>query len=580
MTNPTADHPLQDDTPDRPHTGVPSFTNVSTYLTLMADRKPYQAAVVFPNGTDSSGRMRYCHYTFRQLEDETNRIGHGLIKSGFTPGMRTVLMVKPSLELFALTFAFLKTGIIPIMVDPGMGIKKLKICFEESEPEAFAGIPHAHIARILFGWGKRTIRRLITVGKRWAWSGLTLHRIRRSGENTPFFDLSRPDPDDRFRSTDIAAINFTSGSTGVPKGAIYTHGIFSAQVTAIRNAYHIEPGEIDLCTFPLFALFAPALGMTAIIPDMDATRPAMVNPRKIHQAIDDFGPTNMFGSPALLNAMGRYVEAHGILFPTLRRVIAAGAPVHPSIMKRFTRCLNPGTHVHSGYGATEAMPLASIDSGTVLGETQHLTDRGHGICLGYPLQGIDLRIITISDEPIPEWSDDLQLPQDTIGEIAVCGPVVTRSYHNRPDSNRLAKIIIPGKTDFFHRMGDLGYLDAQHRLWFCGRKSHRVVAPDRIYFTICCEGVFNSHPHVYRSALAGVYRDGIMTPVICIELEKGVSHRDHYKIREELLTLAQQYNHTRRIDTFLFHPGFPVDIRHNSKIFREKLAVWAKERLS
>ena len=70
-----------------------------------------------------------------------------------------------------------------------------------------------------------------------------------------------------------AAILFTSGSTGPPKGAIYTHGILNAQVDIIRELFDIEPGEVDLCTFPLFALFAPALGMTSIVPEMDPTRP-------------------------------------------------------------------------------------------------------------------------------------------------------------------------------------------------------------------------------------------------------------------------------------------------------------------
>src|SRR5205823_7796383 len=124
------------------------------------------------------------------------------------------------------------------------------------------------------------------------------------------------------RADETAAILFTSGSTGIAKGVVYTHGIFAAQVNYLKKVYGIEPGEVDLSTFPLFALFAPALGMTAVVPDMDPTRPARVDPAKIVAAVEDWGVTNLFGSPALLNAVSRWGAQHGIKLPSLRRVIS------------------------------------------------------------------------------------------------------------------------------------------------------------------------------------------------------------------------------------------------------------------
>src|SRR5262249_23718103 len=107
-------------------------------------------------------------------------------------------------------------------------------------------------------------------------------------------------PADPLPGDPMAAILFTSRRTGPPHGAVYPHDILNAQVDLIRALCAIEPGEIDLCTFPLFALFAPALGMTAIVPDMDPTRPALADPAKLVETIEDFGVTNLFGSPALL----------------------------------------------------------------------------------------------------------------------------------------------------------------------------------------------------------------------------------------------------------------------------------------
>src|SRR5262249_56704642 len=137
----------------------------------------------------------------------------------------------------------------------------------------------------------------------------------------------------------------------------------------LRELYGIRPGEVDLPTFPLFGLFAPALGMTAVIPEMDPTRPAHVDPTKIIDAVNAFGVTNLFGSPALIRRVGAYGAAHGVRLPTLRRVLSAGAPVPAAAVERFTRMLGEGVQVHTPYGATEALPVSSVGSDEILRET-------------------------------------------------------------------------------------------------------------------------------------------------------------------------------------------------------------------
>ena len=125
-------------------------------------------------------------------------------------------------------------------------------------------------------------------------------------------------------------------------------------------------------------------------------------------------------------------------------------------------------------------------------------------------------------------------------------------------------------------MGDLGYIDEQGRLWFCGRKSHRVVTETETMFTICCEAIFNTHDSVFRSALVGVRDKDKTIPVICVELEKD-NECDKSKLTKELLAIAKTSKLTSNIKHILFHKSFPVDIRHNAKIGREKLAAWASE---
>ena len=559
------------------------FVNIASHLEALAHSQPFTRAVVYPHGRDHRGRVSYTHYTYRQLNAESDRLAQALEEYGVVRGVRTVLMVPPSLEFFALTFALFKIGAVPVLVDPGIGAANLGQCLREAEPEAFIGIPKAHIARALLGWARTTIKTLVTVGGRSPWRGTLCCRTLGGGvtlaELLAQNDSTEPYAAASTKANETAAILFTSGSTGVPKGAVYTHGVFAAQVESIREIYGIEPGEIDLPTFPLFALFAPALGMTAILPDMDPTRPAHVDPCKILEAIDNFGVTNMFGSPALIRRVGAYGAEHGVRLKSLRRVISAGAPVPAGVLERFVSMLEPGVQVFTPYGATESLPVASIGSDEILTDTRTRTDEGRGVCVGRPVPGMDVRVIGITDEPILEWTNALTVPEGEIGEIAVRGPVVTGMYFNRPESTALSKIAATPDGTFFHRMGDLGYFDENGRLWFCGRKSQRVATPDRTLYTVPCEAVFNTHPEVFRTALVPVRRGGTTEPVLCVELEKN-GRAPSRELTEELLELGASRQHTREISTVLFHSSFPVDIRHNAKIFREKLSIWAQKQLS
>jgi acyl-CoA synthetase (AMP-forming)/AMP-acid ligase II len=544
---------------------APPALNIAAPLAEMARRQPDAPALIEP-------RRRERRWTYRELDAESDRLARGLARLGVGRGTRAVLMVPPGLEFYGLTFALFKLGAVVVLIDPGMGVRNLGPCLAEARPEAFIGVPMAHLARLALGWARDSLRLLVTAGGWKAWDGWTLRRVRREGANGgPVLAATAAD--------ETAAVLFTSGSTGPAKGAVYTHGTFAAQVELLRRMYGIEPGEVDLPTFPLFGLFGPALGMTAVIPEMDATRPAHVDPSAILDPIRRYGVTNLFGSPALL----RRVAFSGLALPgdlrSLRRVISAGAPVSPAVIRRVAELLPERVQVHTPYGATEALPVSTIGSDEILGETGALTGEGKGVCVGRPVEGVQVKIIRISDEPIATWGDDLEVPAGEVGEVAVSGPVVTRGYFDRPQATALHKIADPGRGGFWHRMGDVGYLDEKGRLWFCGRKSQRVVTARGTLFTVPCEGVFNAHPAVARTALVGVTRGGVTEPALCVELAPDGRGADRERLRRELLELGARHPHTREIRDILFHPSFPVDVRHNAKINREKLAAWAARRL-
>ena len=543
-------------------------TNIAARFSAYAATHPAQTALIC---TDRKRPAR--QYSYRQVDETSTAIATGLRKAGIRKGDHVVLMVLPGLDFFTSVFALFKLGAVLIGIDPGMGIRNLGRCLEEAQPVAFIGNRRAHLARRLLRWAAASLRFLIaTDAIPFQGDIINLVRIQEWGAADGATLTSDT------QAGDTAAILFTSGSTGLPKGAVYTHSNFSAQVAALQQTFDLRPGEIDLATFPLFALYAPVMGMTSVIPAMDFTRPGNVDPLQIHHAITTCRPTSMFGSPALLNRVGRWGVANNITLPGLRRVLTAGAPVAPAVLERFSRLLDPGVQIHTPYGATEALPVSSIGSDAVLNETGRLTAQGRGICIGNAVAGIEIRIIPITDEPIAQWRDELALPTNEIGEIAVRGPQVTSSYYNREEATRLAKIAV-GADGFYHRMGDLGYLDERGRLWFCGRKSQRVNTAQGTLYTIPCEAVFNTHPRVSRTALVGVPAHGACTPVLCVEPEAGVRKSEHTTIKSELLALGGQHAHTAAIRHILFHKRFPVDIRHNAKINRERLALWAQRRV-
>ena len=581
----------------------------------MAQAMPDGVAVVEPLGYDRSGKRQYRHFTFRQLDIDSGCIADGLRLMGVVPGTRLALLVRPGIDFVSLVFALLRCGAVSILIDPGMGRGNLIRCLAEAEPEGFVALPLVHAARTILRRKFPKAKFNVTVGRRWFWGGETLERIRGTGSSGVGHAIGEMA---RTMSDDPAAIIFTTGSTGPPKGVLFTHGNFQAQVEQIRDRFDIRPGEIDLPAFPLFGLFNCAMGVTAVIPHMDPSRPASVDPAKIIEAANDWKATQAFGSPAIWNRVGRYCEEHKIRLSTVRRVLSSGAPVAVDVLRRMKDCISQEGDMHTPYGATEALPVASIAASEALGETAEKTRQGAGTCVGRKFAGIEWKVIRIVDGPIATIDDVEELPAGEIGELIVSGPQVTRCYVTRVEANKTAKIVdnsssteyqennvtkhiragacrpgspgptrpgsdesgIGGKT--WHRMGDAGYFDEKGRFWFCGRLAHRVLTAGGPLYPLRCEAIFNQHPDIFRSALVGVGPAGRQRPVVVLEPKAGKypgTAAAEKALLDDMRRLGQANPLTESITDFLLHRSFPVDIRHNAKIFREKLAVWAGKEL-
>ncbi|NMO57728.1 AMP-binding protein [Actinoplanes sp. TBRC 11911] len=503
------------------------------------DAKP---ALIF-----SGGRTETYPGLVARIDEHAARLS----AAGIGRGTRTIVMVPVRPELVAVLFALFKLGAVPVVVDPGMGLGRMLYSYRTTGAEAFVGVPAAHLIRLLYRRTFRGLRSVVTV------------RTRRSGAS------AAPAAEAVVEAGDPLLIAFTTGSTGPAKGVEFTYELLDATLAhASDGRFGHDASDICLATSLSFGLTHLLAGATCVFPDIDYGRIARTDPALLAEAVERFGATVMFGSPALLDPLARHASAGDRRLRSLRRVITGGAPASPESMAMLEAKLAPsGTRITVAYGATEVVPITTIEIAELRERTWDDTRTGAGTCVGRPVNGVSLRVIRAVDVPLPDWSRAEPLPDGEIGEIVVSGPAVSRHYTTPASADRDHKIADGSRV--WHRTGDVGRIDEAGRVWLCGRKRDIVRTDAGPLYTVQCEGVFDAHPDVRRSALVGVGR----RPVVCIELRRGAGDRP--RIVRELTELAERHPVTKGIDRFLFHPSFPVDPRHNAKIDHERLAVWA-----
>lgn len=555
--------------------------NVGNCLTVIAEKYPEAIAVAEPlkrgkkTLRNPDGTRRFRTVTFAELNRRCDIAADGLRRAGLKKGMKIVLMVRHGVDFITLVYALFKAGAVLVMIDPGMGMKQMLGCLRSAAPDGFAAIPAVQTARFFLRRNFPHAKFNLTVGTPLFPHRLTLTKLLRNAPDTI------PNPAVPVTPDEPAAIIFTSGSTGPAKGVLYTHGIVKTQVEEIQNRYRIEPGTVDMAAFPFFGLFNAAMGATTVIPDMDTTHPASVDPASFFDVANQWKITQSFASPAVWNRVVRYGKETGRTIPTLKRAISAGAPFPAALLPDFLKILHPDGNIYTPYGATESLPVASIGAREILGETAAESAKGKGTCVGKRFDRITWRVIPITDEPIERMEEIEDLPAGTIGELAVTGPQVTQKYVTRVEANRYSKIK-DGEGRVWHRIGDVGWIDGQDRFWFCGRKAHRVETPEGPLFSVPCEAILNQHSDVARTALAGVPVPGnpkYREPVVFIEPKPEKfpkTEAEQTALIESVKRLAASSPVTKSIRRFLILETFPVDVRHNAKINREKLSEMAE----
>ncbi|MFK7822985.1 MAG: fatty acid CoA ligase family protein [Oligoflexales bacterium] len=543
--------------------------NIVELIKIQAKKNPYKKAVIFPNGRDLYRRYTYTHYTYQAIEKDAEALAYSFQQLGVKKGTLVLLFLKPSLEFPLVVFALFKIGAIPIMIDPGMGKKNLLTAIAEVKPQLLIAEPVVHVMRRFYPEQFKSIKNTITTG-RFGISASSLRNLLKKGRKLAVY----PFPTFSATADDLAAILFTSGGTGKPKGVCYTHGIFATQVRLLKQLFCMSEQDVDMPGFPLFCLMTMAMGVTSVIPPMNPSKPVQCDPRKLFEAINDQGVTTMGGSPAIWERLAGYCKQKNLNLPSVKHLMMFGAPVPPGILADFRQILING-QTYTPYGATECLPVTSISGNDVIEDTLNASKQGKGTCVGFPAPETEVKVVAQTSQIIKSLSDCKELGPGEIGEIIVAGNQVTPQYYGLKQQTAFAKIEDKKNGRLWHRMGDLGYFDPQGMLWFCGRKAHQIESESLPFYSIPCEAIFNLHPEIKRTALISIGAKGVSTiPALVIERKDhkcNLRSKKRRLFKDELLSLAKSYKHTEAIDTFFLHKSFPVDPRHNIKIDRSAL---------
>jgi olefin beta-lactone synthetase len=538
--------------------------DLSATLRSWGRSRPDRAALIVPGSGESSA---WRTITFGELDRLVDRYARGLHGMGVREGDRVIFLVRPNADALAVLYALARLRTVPVAIDPGMGLGEMLRCIEHTGARVLFGVPALHWLRLFVRRPFQSTAVFVTDGRRRLWNDATLAECRAD---------TAASWEDRPASVDAESfIFFTSGSTGSAKPVLITSTNIRERLRMVREICGWREGSRVVVCFPSYAPAVLAGGVTAILPAMDFSHPASAPPERIVEAIRTHAAEAVLASPVIWMNLVRHCEQSQTTLRTVRQGITAGAPIPINLHQRLLAVMHVDGTLYTPYGATEALPITSVDS-QMLAETWPETRRGGGVCVGTVLRGMRLEVIRITDEPITDWSPDLRVAPGEIGELVVGGPTVSAEYIGLPDANARAKIRAGG--EILHRMGDLGRIDQRGRVWFCGRKSDRISTAGRMLFPVTGESIFNEHPHVFRSAIVQAGSTSTQRLVACLEMEKGRTLTT--AVAREIAELARGTSWDGVVDHFLQCRVLPVDTRHNSKIRREELVAWASRRLS
>nr|WP_115931449.1 alpha/beta fold hydrolase [Citricoccus muralis] len=533
--------------------------------------------------------------SWNRLSSVVDAIATGLVARGVRPGDRISMMVTPGRDLTAALYAALKIGAVVVVADAGLGVAGMTRAVRAARPDWVIGkVPGLAVARSQRWPGRRlSVSTLPTPLARALGVEDSLYRMAHDHDGSRFSGPRHADGTVHVPApTDPAAILYTSGSTGPAKGVLYTHGRLSALAGLLQDVFHVRPGSSLLAGFAPFALLGPAIGATSVTPDMSVTRPASLTARAVAEAARAGHATILFASPAALRNVVATAgqlgpEDHAVL-GRIDLVLSAGAPVYPQLMAQVAD-LFPRAEFHSPYGMTEALLLADIDrnaitelSAQAVDPTADASTPDNGVCVGHPVGPVRIAIDPLDADGNPTGTL-LEGPDAAgiLGEVVISAPHQKSGYDRLWLTDSLSRRDTKDGLDW-HRTQDVGHLDSAGRLWIEGRLQHVAITAAGPVAPGGPEARIDALDGVSRSAVVGVGPRGTQAVVAVVE----VSAPDRARTTRPGLAPSELTASVRAaaapipVAAVLVTDRVPVDIRHNSKIDRTRIAQWAERVLS
>ena len=510
--------------------------------------------------------------SFAELAQRVAALAAGLAKVGVRPGDRVALLVRPGLDLTASVYACWRVGAAIVLADAGLGLANLGSALRSADPDHLIAIPAGMAVaaalrvpgqRIIAGDLPGTARRLLRVSH--SLDELVSLGALRQAQGTSGQAQGTSGP---AQGTNLeAAVLFTSGATGPAKGVVYRHDQLRAQLDRVRAVMRIGPEDRLVAAFAPFALYGPALGIAAAVPDMDVTRPATLTATALAEAAQAIEATVIFASPA---ALRNVVDTADRLSPEqrsalagVRTVLSAGAPVPVSLLRRV-QALLPDAELHTPYGMTEVLPVTDVSLAQIE-EAGGGNGGGNGVCVGWAVPGVEIRISALDESG--RATGELAASVEETGEICVSAAHVKERYDRLWATERQS-----ARNPGWHRTGDVGHVDAAGRLWVEGRLVHVITGPDGPITPVGVEQRVETLPGVRAAAAVGVGPGGTQQVIVIVVPEA--------RSRGPLAApdLAAEVRSVARVPVaaVLTVDALPVDIRHASKVDRLRLARWAE----
>jgi acyl-coenzyme A synthetase/AMP-(fatty) acid ligase len=497
---------------------------------------------------------------FAQFADAVDASAAGLAGIGVAPGDRVALMVPPGIDLAVSLYACWRVGAVIVLIDSGLGAAGMNAAIKSADPTFLIGIPKALVAAKAMRWpGRRISTSPLAPARRRA---LRVVGDLASIRSQPGVLPASPVADD------IAAVVFTSGSTGPSKGVVYRHAQVEAQRDAVIELFGITTDDRLVAAFAPFALFGPAMGVSSVVPDMDVAAPGSLSAGALGDAAVAADATLVFASPAALanvvRTAGELTDAHRGAFANVRVLISAGAPVRRSLL-RAAADLFPNASAHTPYGMTECLPVAGISLAEI-----EAAGEGDGVCVGEPVGGAEVQIRVL--DRFGAATGELTVTPDVLGEVVV------RAAHAREGYDRLWHTQhLASQPPGWHSTGDIGRLDPTGRLWIGGRLAHVIATPDGPLAPVRLEQAIEMIEGVASAAVVGVGPAGLQQIVAAIQPESPLRspRLAPLAIIDQVRTVV-----TEDVVAVFELPELPVDRRHNSKVDRTRIANWAAAALA